>query len=165
MGAQHGCAGQGGCDHRRGAGIGQEFARTLAAGGARVVAADISDWVKRWPWSRMRVRRGLAVKLDVTDPASAQAMVEATVQAFGRLDGLINNAALYGALHGGRFDQIDDGEWDAAMAVNVKGIWNCCKAAVPAMRKAGGGSIVKSRRSPRPTACLMGCTTRHRKRR
>jgi 3-oxoacyl-[acyl-carrier protein] reductase len=69
-------------------------------------------------------------------------MVEAAVSAFGRLDGLINNAALYGALHGGRFDAIDEAEWDAAMAVNVKGIWNCCKAAVPAMRQADGGSIV-----------------------
>jgi 3-oxoacyl-[acyl-carrier protein] reductase len=69
------------------------------------------------------------------------------MRAFGRLDALINNAALYGALHGGRFDAIDEAEWDAAMAVNVKGIWNCCKAAVPAMRQSvhegtGGGSIV-----------------------
>src|SRR4029079_7894117 len=75
------------------------------------------------------------------------AMIEAGVQAFGRIDALVNNAALYGALHGGRFDAIDEAEWDAAMAVNVKGIWNCCKAAVPAMRQstggdAGGGSIV-----------------------
>src|SRR6266550_1758430 len=73
---------------------------------------------------------------------SAEAMVEAGVRAFGRVDALINNAALYGALHGGRFDAIDEAEWDAAMAVNVKGIWNCCKAAVPAMRQAGGGRIV-----------------------
>jgi 3-oxoacyl-[acyl-carrier protein] reductase len=69
-------------------------------------------------------------------------MVGAALAAFHRLDGLINNAALYGALHGGRFDAIAEAEWDAAMAVNVKGIWNCCKAAVPAMRKSGGGSIV-----------------------
>src|SRR3982074_3726292 len=82
------------------------------------------------------------VRLRVADPGSAQAMVEAGVRAFGRVDALINNAALYGALHGGRFDAIDEKEWDAAMAVNVKGIWNCCKAAVPAMRQAGGGSIV-----------------------
>jgi 3-oxoacyl-[acyl-carrier protein] reductase len=74
-------------------------------------------------------------------------MVEAGLRAFGRLDALVNNAALYGALHGGRFDAIDEAEWDDAMTVNVKGIWNCCKAAVPAMRQsiskgAGGGSIV-----------------------
>ena len=86
--------------------------------------------------------KGIAVRLDVTDPGSAQAMVEAGLDAFGRLDALVNNAALYGALHGGRFDAIAEAEWDACMAVNVKGIWNCCKAAVPAMRQAGGGSIV-----------------------
>src|SRR5207245_7960118 len=86
--------------------------------------------------------QGIAVRLDVTDAGSARAMIEAGVEAFGQVDALINNAALYGALHGGRFDAIDEAEWDAAMAVNVKGIWNCCKAAVPAMRKADGGSII-----------------------
>src|SRR5262249_33207568 len=61
---------------------------------------------------------------------------------FGRIDGLVNNAALYGALRGSRFDALLEPDWDAAMAVNVKGIWHCCKAVVPAMREAGGGSIV-----------------------
>ena len=78
----------------------------------------------------------------MTDAASAWRWSRPRSRAFGRVDALINNAALYGALHGGRFDAIDEAEWDAAMAVNVKGIWNCCKAAVPAMRQAGGGSIV-----------------------
>jgi len=123
-------------------GLGQEFARTLAAAGARVVVSDVSDCGETLALVKDAGAEGLGVKLDVTDPASARSMVEAAVQQFGRLDALINNAALYGALHGGRFDQIDDGEWDACMAVNVKGIWNCCKAAVPAMRKGGGGSIV-----------------------
>ena len=59
-------------------------------------------------------------------------MVEQAVERFGRVDALINNAALYGSLQGGRFNQIAEADWDAAMAVNVKGIWNCCKAAVPA---------------------------------
>src|SRR5207253_4137584 len=57
------------------------------------------------------------------------------LDAFGRIDALINNAALFGGLKGGRFDAISEAEWDAAMAVNVKGIWNCCKAVVPAMRQ------------------------------
>ena len=69
-------------------------------------------------------------------------MVAAASREFGRVDALINNAALYGALRGGRFEAITEAAWDAAMAVNVKGIWNCCKAAVPAMRNAGGGSII-----------------------
>jgi NAD(P)-dependent dehydrogenase (short-subunit alcohol dehydrogenase family) len=128
-------------------GLGQEFARSLAAAGARVVVSDLGDCRETLDLVQQAGPPGVGVRLDVTDAAAARAMVEAGLQAFGRLDGLINNAALYGALHGGRFDSIDEAEWDAAMAVNVKGIWNCCKAAVPAMRQsiaqgAGGGSIV-----------------------
>src|SRR3954469_827153 len=123
-------------------GLGQEFARSRAAAGAHIVAADVNDCAETLDLVAAEKGRGISARLDVTDAGSARAMVEAAGSAFGRLDGLINNAALYGALHGGRFDAIDEAEWDAAMAVNVKGIWNCCKAAVPAMRKAGGGSIV-----------------------
>src|SRR5438552_8763644 len=128
-------------------GLGQEFAVSLTAGGARIVAGDINDCAETLDLAGKTGREGVGVKLDVTDAASAQAMIEAGLRAFGRLDALINNAALYGALHGGRFDAIDECEWDAAMAVNVKGIWNCCKAAVPAMRQrivqvSGGRSIV-----------------------
>jgi NAD(P)-dependent dehydrogenase (short-subunit alcohol dehydrogenase family) len=123
-------------------GLGQEFAASLAAAGARVVIGDISDCADTLDRVRQAGPEGVGVRLDVTDPGSARAMIEAGVEAFGRVDALINNAALYGALHGGRFDAIDEAEWDACMAVNVKGIWNCCKAAVPVMRQAGGGSIV-----------------------
>ncbi len=128
-------------------GLGQEFARSLAAAGARVIAADINDCAATLELVTAANGNGIAIRLDVTDAGSARAMIEAGVEAFGRVDALINNAALYGALHGGRFDAIDEAEWDAAMAVNVKGIWNCCKAAVPAMRQrivqeSGGGSIV-----------------------
>src|SRR3954452_8480037 len=123
-------------------GLGQEFATSMAAAGARVVVGDINDCAETLDRVRQAGAEGIGVKLDVTDAGSAHAMIDAGVQAFGQVDALVNNAALYGALHGGRFDAIDEAEWDAAMAVNVKGIWNCCKAAVPAMRHAGGGSIV-----------------------
>jgi 3-oxoacyl-[acyl-carrier protein] reductase len=128
-------------------GLGQEFARYLAAAGGNIVVGDVNDCGATLDLVKAAGGKGIGVKLDVTDPASAQAMVEAGLAAFGRLDGLINNAALYGALRGGRFDGIPESEWDACMAVNVKGIWNCCKAAVPAMRQsiaqeAGTGSIV-----------------------
>jgi NAD(P)-dependent dehydrogenase (short-subunit alcohol dehydrogenase family) len=123
-------------------GLGQEFAASLAAAGARVVVGDLNDCADSLDRVKQAGPEGIGVRLDVTDAGSARAMIEAGVQAFGKIDALINNAALYGALHGGRFDAIDEAEWDAAMAVNVKGIWNCCKAAVPAMRKAGAGSIV-----------------------
>src|SRR4051794_11523964 len=123
-------------------GLGQEFAASLAAAGARIVVGDLNDCADTLDRGKQARPEGVGVRLDVTDATSARAMIEAGVQAFGKVDALINNAALYGALHGGRFDAIDEAEWDAAMAVNVKGIWNCCKAAVPAMRKAGAGSIV-----------------------
>lgn len=123
-------------------GLGQEFARSLGAAGARIIAADVNDCSETVALVTRENGGAVATRLDVTDAGSAHEMVAAAISAFGRLDGLINNAALYGALHGGRFDAIDEAEWDAAMAVNVKGIWNCCKAAVPAMRQSGGGSIV-----------------------
>jgi p-cumic alcohol dehydrogenase len=126
-------------------GLGQEFARHLATLGANLVVGDVNDCRATVDLVAAAGGKAAAVNLDVTDPASAQAMVEAGLAAFGRLDGLVNNAALYGALKGGRFDGIPENEWDACMAVNVKGIWNCCKAAVAAMRAGDdkrGGSIV-----------------------
>lgn len=123
-------------------GIGQEFARSLAAAGASIVAADINDCSATLGLIEAQGTKAIGVTLDVGDAVSAVGMATAATQAFGRIDALINNAALYGALRGGRFDAIAEADWDAAMAVNVKGIWNCCKAAVPAMRSAGGGSII-----------------------
>ena len=123
-------------------GIGQEYVRALAAGGARVVAADVNDCADTVDLARSAGGHALGVRADITDAQSCFGVVEATTKAFGRVDALVNNAALYGGLRGGRFETIAEADWDAAMSVNVKGIWNCCKAAVPAMRAAGGGSIV-----------------------
>ncbi len=123
-------------------GLGQEFSVALATAGARIIAADIRDCGETVARVREAGGKAIALSLDVGDAGSAQAMVADGVGAFGRLDALVNNAALYGALHGGRFDAIDEEEWDDCMTINVKGIWNCCKAAVPAMRRAGAGSIV-----------------------
>ena len=123
-------------------GIGQQFARSLAAAGASVVAADINDCSTTLDFITAEGASGIDVRLDVREADSALDMVAAASRGFGRVDALINNAALYGALRGDRFDAITEADWDAAMAVKVKGIWNCCKAAVPAMRNAGGGSII-----------------------
>lgn len=125
-----------------GRGLGQAYAIEAARLGAKVVAGDIlncSDTV-----SRIEAGSGtaLGVELDVTKMGTVSAMVENTIAAFGQIDVLINNAALYGGLTGGRFDMLDEDEWDRTMDVNVKGIWNCCKAVVPHMKNAGGGSII-----------------------
>ena len=69
-------------------------------------------------------------------------MVAATETAFGGVDGLVNNAALFAVLPIAMQDEIDPALWNKVMAVNVKGPWLCTRAAVPAMVRAGGGSVV-----------------------
>jgi NAD(P)-dependent dehydrogenase (short-subunit alcohol dehydrogenase family) len=120
-------------------GLGFEYAKSLGQAGAHIVAGDVSDCTDA---ATAAGNGAFGVRLDVTDVASCDSMAERAMERFGRIDGLINNAALYGALRGGRFNLIGEDDWDAAMAVNVKGIWNGCKAVVPAMRQSGGGSIV-----------------------
>lgn len=123
-------------------GIGQEYVVTLATQGANVVAGDLNDCADTLARCKGAKGKVIAVTLDVTSTESCVAAAKQAQETFGRIDGLVNNAALYGALRGGRFDSIDEKAWDATMSVNVKGIWNCCKAVVPAMRNVGGGSIV-----------------------
>jgi len=123
-------------------GLGQGYCIAFAGMGANIVAADISSCEETKQRAGAQGGRVIAVPLDVTKMAAAQAVAEAAHAEFGRIDGLVNNAALYGALRGGKFDAIDEKQWDAAMAVNVKGIWHCCKAVAGAMRSAGKGSIV-----------------------
>lgn len=123
-------------------GIGQACAQLFVAAGANVLVADRSDCAGTVALCEGQRGSVASAVLDVTVPDTARAAVDATIANFGSIDGLLNNAALYGALKGGRFEEIAEADWDAAMAVNVKGIWNCCKAAVPHMRKAGGGSVV-----------------------
>jgi len=123
-------------------GIGQEYARSLAAAGARIVVCDVKDCGATIELVKQTGGQVTAVTVDVADMASVTRMAQTALNEFGRIDGLVNNAALYGGLRGGRFDALSEEEWDAAMAVNVKGIWHCCKAVVPIMRRTGGGSIV-----------------------
>ncbi|MEA2789552.1 MAG: hypothetical protein QOG73_1958 [Acetobacteraceae bacterium] len=120
-------------------GLGFEYAASLGQAGAHVVAGDVTDCAAAVAAAG---NRALGMTLDVANVLSCDSFAERAMERFGRIDALINNAALYGSLSGGRFNQIPEADWDAAMAVNVKGIWNCCKAVVPAMRLSGGGSIV-----------------------
>ena len=123
-------------------GIGAQYAQALAAAGASVTVADIQD---TQPVAQAIVAAGgkaLAVKADVTDPASVRGMVAATIEHFGRVDILINNAALFGTVTLKRFEDLESGEWDRMMAVNVRGTFECCKAVSAEMRKNGYGKIV-----------------------
>jgi NAD(P)-dependent dehydrogenase (short-subunit alcohol dehydrogenase family) len=123
-------------------GIGRQYVLDIVAAGGSAIACDRASCDETLSLIPEGRDRAASAQVDVTDLASVQAMVKMTEDKFGRVDGLVNNAALYATLRGGRFDQLPEADWDAAMLVNVKGIWNCCKAVHDPMRAAGGGSIV-----------------------
>ena len=93
--------------------------------------------------SRSRAGRRVAVATDVAPEASTAAMAAAALDAFGAIDVLVNNAAIYAGLQRRPFDEIEVAEWDRVMAVNLRGPWLCSKACAAALRASGfGGSIV-----------------------
>jgi NAD(P)-dependent dehydrogenase (short-subunit alcohol dehydrogenase family) len=123
-------------------GLGKEYAERLAEEGVAIVVGDVRDCSETVAAIEGAGGRAVGVTLDVTDAASCEAAAKAAEDNFGRIDVLVNNAALYGGLKGGRFESLDPDEWDLCMAVNVTGMWNCCKAVVGGMRQAGSGSII-----------------------
>lgn len=123
-------------------GIGRTYALALAVEGARVCVSDI---VLPEETAAEIIKAGgeaIAVKADVSDRASLDAMVAQTVASYGRLDVLVNNAGMFGSLKMQGFEDIPAEEWDRVMAVNVRGVWQAISAAVPAMKTSGGGSII-----------------------
>jgi NAD(P)-dependent dehydrogenase (short-subunit alcohol dehydrogenase family) len=122
-------------------GIGLAYTRRFLAEGALVTVADIVD--PRDAVAGLGAGdRVLGVSVDVSSAESTRAMVEATCARFGRVDVLVNNAAVFATLRPQPFDAIPEPEWDRVMAVNVKGVWNATRAVVPAMRAQGAGRIV-----------------------
>lgn len=121
-------------------GLGQEYSVALARNGAKIVAADLLSCETTIAKVVEAGSEAIAVKVDVTKEPQTRAMAEEAERRFRRIDVLVNNAADLGRWT--TFDQITEEEWDRVMAVNVKGIWNCCKAAVPAMRRQGKGKII-----------------------
>ncbi len=123
-------------------GIGKAYAKGFAALGANVVATDISDCDAVASEIAADGGTAMAHVADISDMAQMSELAAKSAERFGPAAVLINNAALYGTLGGGRFDKLTEESWDAAMAVNVKGLWNAAKAYVPQMRGLGGGSII-----------------------
>ena len=123
------------------AGLGLAYARRFLEEGARVVIADVVD-----PSPAVQELQGLGavhgVRADVASAPSVEAMVAATVKRFGRVDILINNAALFAGLAPTPFEQIEEAEWDRLMAVNVKGVWLCARAVAPLMKAQRSGRII-----------------------
>lgn len=127
-----------------GQGIGESYARRLAAEGCRVVVAEINAEQAERVAKQIVAEGGdaLAVVTDVTDEESVTAMVGQTVEVYGRLDGLVNNAAVYYGIGLNPVDEIGIDMWDRVMAVNAKGTFLASRAVRPAMQAGGGGRIV-----------------------
>jgi 3-oxoacyl-[acyl-carrier protein] reductase len=127
-----------------GVGIGKAYAHGLAKEGAKVVVADIQDAEASKVAADIKQAGGeaMAVAVDVTSPEKTQAMAATALKQYGRIDVLVNNAGLYSALKKKNFMEIDAGEWDRVMAVNVKGLFLCVKAVYPAMKQQGKGKII-----------------------
>lgn len=133
--------------------LGAQFCRTLAQTGAQVVVADINRAGGEAVADAL-TRQGcpvIAVQVDVADPMSVRGMVTATLQAFGRLDILVNSAALDPkfdpqhedpSLGDGAFERFPLQAWEQALAVNLTGAFLCCQAAVQPMLEQGGGVII-----------------------
>ena len=129
-----------------GHGIGRAYAERLASEEANLVVADLDGKAVEQVAGDIEELGGqaLPVQVDVAQWASVQALADRAVERFGGVDGLVNNAAVFSTIPISRvgFELIDEAEWDLVMSVNVKGVWNCCKAIAPKMRARGGGSIV-----------------------
>jgi 3-oxoacyl-[acyl-carrier protein] reductase len=123
-------------------GIGQAYCLALAREGGSIVAADILSCAETVAKVQDAGGEALGITVDVADAQSTQAMAAQTLQRFGRIDILVNNAAVYGGLKLTPFEQIPEPEWDRVMAVNVKGLWLCCKAVMPTMKQQGRGKII-----------------------
>jgi NAD(P)-dependent dehydrogenase (short-subunit alcohol dehydrogenase family) len=124
-------------------GIGRALATRLARDGAAVIVADLHDAsATAAAMAKETGARTLGLTVDVAVEGDVARMAEETVKAFGRIDILVNNAALFSSLEPRPFERIDAAEWRRVMEVNTLGVFLCCRACVPHMRKAGGGRII-----------------------
>jgi len=128
-----------------GSGFGKATALLFAKEGAKIVIADIVEDKGKATVKDIEKEGGKAifVKADVTKAADAEKMVKATLDEFGKLDILFNNAGILGPM-GPRVHEIDEADIDKLMAINVKGVFLGTKYAIPAMIKGGGGVILNT---------------------
>ena len=122
-------------------GIGAACARLFASEGASVVVGDVREKLGKQVDTEINHAGGhaLFVRLDVTKEADWRNAIQVVVQRFGKLDVLVNNAGIYRPIP---IEHTTEEEWDEVMNVNAKGVFFGTKHAIPAMRQAGGGSII-----------------------
>ncbi|MCL4517619.1 MAG: SDR family oxidoreductase [Thaumarchaeota archaeon] len=125
-------------------GIGSILCQHLVGLGAKIVAADIKMELVNELTKKISANSSVAlpVKVDVSSETEVRLMVQAALNTFGRIDVLLNVAAIYEGLRKQPFDEISSQEWDNVLSVNVKGVWICSKAVVPQFKKQGKGKII-----------------------
>jgi NAD(P)-dependent dehydrogenase (short-subunit alcohol dehydrogenase family) len=125
-------------------GIGRHYSFALAAKGARVMIADIAggEEVARETSAKHGANSVSSTVTDVSDESSVAMLVAATMERFGRIDVLVNNAALFAPLQETKCTQIDVELWDRVMAVNLRGPFLMVKHVVPQMQAQGYGKII-----------------------
>jgi len=127
-------------------GIGHAYCLALADEGAKVVVADIDEKGAIATVQEIEAKGGeaLALKTDISDQKSTEEMAKRTVEKFGEIDILVNNAALFSRVPMTRatFDKIPLAEWERMMTVNLTGAFLCIRAVVPQMKTQGGGKII-----------------------
>ena len=123
-------------------GLGAAYAKAFALEGAAVCVSDVLDPAATVSDIEAAGGTAIGIVADVTDMGACDALIAQTVAAFGGVDILVNNAALFVDIPRRSFLDIGSAEWDKVMAVNVRGSFNCAKAVVPAMQDRGAGSII-----------------------
>jgi 3-oxoacyl-[acyl-carrier protein] reductase len=127
-------------------GMGRVFALRFAKEGAKLTICDVLDCAPVAEEIKALGGEVLALKIDVTSDKDTAAMAQKTVDRFGRIDILVNNAAVIGTIETKDFvkpvEEIVSADWDRILAVNIKGVFLSSKAVIPYMKKQGGGKIV-----------------------
>jgi NAD(P)-dependent dehydrogenase (short-subunit alcohol dehydrogenase family) len=134
-------------------GMGREAAVLFASEGARVIISDVVEESGRAAAEEIG-EAATFVRADVSRAAEAASMVRATVERFGGLHVLYNNAGVILPADGGVVET-DEETWDRTVSINLKGVWLGCKYGIPAMIESGGGSII----NVASFVALMGAAT------
>jgi NAD(P)-dependent dehydrogenase (short-subunit alcohol dehydrogenase family) len=125
-----------------GRGIGKAMAARLAADGASVTVADVAGYDVAAAELAKSGARSLGLKVDVSSESDTAAMAEETLKAFGRIDILVNCAAMFATVKIGPFEEIPASEWRRLLETNVLGVALCCRAVTPQMRRQRSGRII-----------------------
>ena len=123
-------------------GIGREYALGIVREGGKVVIADLLDGEPVVAEITAAGGEAISISTDISDEASTNAMAAAAIDRFGRIDVLINNAAMFSETTRGSFHALSVSEWDRTFEVNVRGVWLACKAVYPQMAAQGSGKII-----------------------